>query len=180
MLPFALTSAAGAAVADRAVAGRGPRAVLLTGQAAGAAGSLILATAPSDAPYWALAIALFLLGICQAACQPAVATAAMAAAPAGYVGIASGVLTAARQTGSVLGVAFLGALAGDASDSAARASAAVAVLFVLGGAVAAVALRLPADDRLPGTSATGHIPNHRTRSHACAQSSSTRSGTRRC
>ena len=110
LLPFAATTTAGSLGAGRAISHLGVRAVLLAGQLAGAAGTAILATAGHATPYPLLASGLFLLGICQAACQPGVASAALLDAPARHAGIASGVLTSGRQAGSVLGVALLGSL----------------------------------------------------------------------
>jgi DHA2 family methylenomycin A resistance protein-like MFS transporter len=113
LLPFAATTALGSLIAGRATIRRGPRPVLLAGQLAGAGGSLLLTVATTTTPYPALAAALFLLGACQAACQPAVTSAAMLSAPPEHAGIASGALAAARQTGAVIGVALLGSLVSD-------------------------------------------------------------------
>jgi len=56
------------------------------------------------------ATATFIGGFGMAFAMPAATSAAVASAPPAYTGLAGGVINAARQTGSVIGVAVLGAM----------------------------------------------------------------------
>ena len=111
-LPFAAVTVVGPLVAGRFLSRDRVRGTLLVGMIAGAVASLILALVGAQTPYPAVAIGLVLLGICQSAAQPAVASSALIGTPTQHAGVASGVLTATRQVGSVLGVALLGGLVG--------------------------------------------------------------------
>ena len=146
-LPFAVTTTIGPLIAGRFLGRNKVRATLLVGQVAGAAGTLLLAITDQDTPYWIVAIGLLVLGVCQAASQPAVAAAALAEAPAEHAGIASGVLTSARQVGSVFGVALLGGLVSHPSRFIPDMHTALLIVtaaFVIGAALTVVATRTPA------------------------------------
>ncbi len=144
LLPFAAVTTVGPLFAGRLI-GRGwVTGTLLFGQVAGAAASLLLAFADTGTPYWTVAIGLALLGLCQSACQPAVASAALIDAPRQYAGVASGVLTATRQVGSVLGVALLGGLVSEQRSLLPGMHAAlliVTTLFVAGSLLTALFIR---------------------------------------
>ncbi|WP_051580568.1 MFS transporter [Pseudonocardia acaciae] len=143
LLPFAAVTVVGPLLAGRLI-GRGlTRATLVAGQLAGLAGSAVLAVARPDTPYWALAVGLVLLGLCQSASQPTVAAAALRAAPAAHTGVASGVLTSARQVGSVLGVALLGGLVSAQAEFMPRMHLALLIVAGLFAAGAALAATLP-------------------------------------
>ncbi|GAA1962440.1 MFS transporter [Amycolatopsis minnesotensis] len=132
LLPFAAVSMVGPVLAGRFIARGAVRGTLVAGQLAGAAGSLLLAMLGAHTGYWFAAIGLVLLGVCQSASQPAVAAATLQQAPAEHTGIASGVMTAARQVGSVCGVALLGGLlGGDVLSGLHVALLIVAALFAL-------------------------------------------------
>ncbi len=85
--------------------------LLAAGIAAGAVGAVLVGLAATDGHVWPLALAAVPLGL-TAMAMPAMTATAMAGAPRDRVGLASGVLNAARQTGGALGVAVLGALLG--------------------------------------------------------------------
>ena len=83
---------------------------MLTGLLTGAAGFCGLLLATASTPYPVLAALTFLGGFGTALTMPAATAAAVASAPAGYTGVSGSVINAARQTGSVMGVAVLGSL----------------------------------------------------------------------
>ncbi|GAA4534848.1 MFS transporter [Amycolatopsis samaneae] len=147
-LPFAAVTVAGPLLAGRFIGAGRARGTLVFGQLTGLAASVLLALSGPDTPYWTVAIGLVLLGLCQSASQPAVAATAMREAPERHAGIASGVLTSARQVGSVLGVALLGGLVSDEREFLSGMHVAlflVAALFAVGAVLASAAL--PAEAR---------------------------------
>lgn len=101
-----VASPLGGRLAARIGAGR----TMLIGLLIGAAGFLSLTLIDSHTPYIVVAILTFLAGFGMAFAMPAATSAAVNAAPKQYTGIAGGVINAARQTGSVFGVALLGAM----------------------------------------------------------------------
>jgi DHA2 family methylenomycin A resistance protein-like MFS transporter len=78
------------------------------GLGAGATAAILLATVGGDSATAAILSMLPLAAL--SFCMPAMTALAMAEAPQGRVGLASGVLNAARQAGGALGVALLGTL----------------------------------------------------------------------
>jgi DHA2 family methylenomycin A resistance protein-like MFS transporter len=89
----------------------GRRAPMLVGLPAGIAGLVLVALlSTSGVPYWVLVVPMGLIGLGISFSMVAATTAVVEAAPPGQAGLASGVLNAARQVGSALGVALLGAL----------------------------------------------------------------------
>ena len=81
--------------------------------------------------------------------MPAMTATAMAGAPRDRVGLASGVLNAARQTGGALGVAVLGALLGVGAGVSVRAAfIVVTAAYVIGVGLAGRGRRVARrDDR---------------------------------
>jgi DHA2 family methylenomycin A resistance protein-like MFS transporter len=139
-LPFAVVTMAGPLVAGKFIGRNKVRGTLVLGQLAGVVASVVLALSTQQTPYWTIAIGLVLLGVCQSASQPGVAAAALVDAPKQHLGIASGVMTSARQVGSVLGVALLGGLVSrpEGFESGMRiALLIVAALYVVGCVIAA-------------------------------------------
>jgi DHA2 family methylenomycin A resistance protein-like MFS transporter len=98
---------------------------------------------------WFNLSAVALLGL-TALIMPAMSAIAIESASAGRIGLASGVLNAARQTGGVFGVAVLGALlrAGHHGLSLEITFTVVAAAYVIG---TALALRGDRDHRRPVT-----------------------------
>ncbi len=72
--------------------------------------------------------------------MPAATSAAVASAPVGYTGVAGSVINAARQTGSVVGVAVLGSLiaSGDFLTGFHRAVAGASIVFAVAAIPVAV------------------------------------------
>jgi DHA2 family methylenomycin A resistance protein-like MFS transporter len=141
LLPEAVLVALSSALSGRLTARAGtPRPVMLAGLTLGAAGLTALALQPASASYALLVVPLMATGSGMALTMPAATTASLEAAPAELAGVASGALNAARQVGGAIGVALLGTLAAGAGGTQA-ALAVAAAAFVLGAAVAALAVR---------------------------------------
>jgi DHA2 family methylenomycin A resistance protein-like MFS transporter len=99
-------------VTGRITARLGPRPPMVAGLLLGAAGlASLLLTGPST-PYPRLLPALLGLGLGLGLLTAAVVSVAITAVPPDRSGLASGVNNTARQTGTALGVALFGALAG--------------------------------------------------------------------
>jgi MFS transporter, DHA2 family, methylenomycin A resistance protein len=80
-----------------------PRPTLLIGLVVGGAGLLGLTAAVADTPYALWVPPLLAAGFGMSFTMPAATTAVTDSAPKEQVGLSSGVINAARQTGSVLG-----------------------------------------------------------------------------
>jgi DHA2 family methylenomycin A resistance protein-like MFS transporter len=142
LLPEGLFVALSSALSGRLTARTGPRLPMLVGLATGACGLAGLMVAGKATPYATLIAPLIAAGFGMAFTMPAATVAIIEAAPAERTGIASGVLNAARQTGSAIGVALLGALlAGQVVTGLHTAMGAAAASFLAAAAVAASILR---------------------------------------
>jgi MFS transporter, DHA2 family, methylenomycin A resistance protein len=87
-----------------------PRPAMLTGLLLGAAGLLALLIADAHTPYLQLIVPLVAVGFGMAFTMPAATTAVLEGVSRERAGLASGAINAARQLGSVIGVALLGSL----------------------------------------------------------------------
>jgi DHA2 family methylenomycin A resistance protein-like MFS transporter len=119
-------------VSGRVTARFGPRWPMATGLLCGSAGLLALIPSTGSTGYLPVAIALVAVGFGAALTVPAVTALILEVAPGHQSGISAGVLNSARQTGGVLGVAMLGAIAASGSTNLPRLDTA---LFVAGGAM---------------------------------------------
>lgn len=111
MAPQALGAIIGAPLGGRITAVHTPQRAMLTGLAIGTAGFASLTLFDAATPYPVVALLTFIAGLGMAIAMPAATSAAVSAAPDTLTGIAGSVINAARQTGSVVGVAALGSLA---------------------------------------------------------------------
>jgi DHA2 family methylenomycin A resistance protein-like MFS transporter len=139
LLPLFVPLAALAPVAGWLNGRFGPRPPMLVGTslaALGAAGFMVLDTAPTLLP-----AALLLLGVGAGLFTAPVVSASVRALPAGHAGLASGLNNTARQTGTALGIAVFGGVAGSPADPGAFVGG-VHSLGALGGALWLVALVL--------------------------------------
>jgi MFS transporter, DHA2 family, methylenomycin A resistance protein len=109
MLPVTLVTGTTAYLSRRAIARFGEWPVMTAGLMTGAIGATLVAVNATHGATSLLVISTIPLGL-TAMAMPAMTATAMAGAPADRVGLASGVLNAARQTGGAFGVAVLGAL----------------------------------------------------------------------
>ncbi len=110
LLPEGLFVAVASALSGRLTGRLGPRRPMLIGLLTGTAGFAALAAAGRATGYALLVAPLVAAGFGMALTMPAATAAMIEAAPAERVGVASGVLNAARQTGGAIGVALLGTL----------------------------------------------------------------------
>lgn len=88
----------------------GTRLPVAAGLACLGVGALGLVGTRASSSYWQVGLPLLAIGVGGGLVTPAAAAALMATVDKARTGIASGVLNAARQTGSALGVALFGAL----------------------------------------------------------------------
>ncbi|MER7395338.1 MFS transporter [Streptomyces sp. NPDC000151] len=110
LLPQTAMAAVASTLGGRMTARTGPRKPMLLGLGLGALGFVGLLLAGRSTPYLELVLPLAAIGFGTAFTMPAAVAAVVESAPAHRAGVASGVLNAARQVGSAVGVALLGAL----------------------------------------------------------------------
>lgn len=132
----------------RFVAKHGPRAGLVTGMGVSATGLAVLITGAQRTPYLILAVAFGIFSVGMAVSAPAQALAAMGHAPDEHKNMASSALNTTRQTGGVVGVALLGALASAHPVLGTEIAMAIGVIACLAAAATAV-LNLPSQPSRP-------------------------------
>jgi DHA2 family methylenomycin A resistance protein-like MFS transporter len=138
LLPQMGVVAVASALSGRVTSRAGtPRPTMLIGLLVGAAGLLGLVVAGTHTAYPLLVAPLVAAGFGMAFTMPAATTAVIESAPGERAGLASGAISAARQVGSVIGVALLGAFVGNgASDVAGiRLAMVIAAVAFLAGAL---------------------------------------------
>ncbi|MGW4243568.1 MFS transporter [Nocardia sp. NPDC004722] len=140
LLPEMAIGIVGSALGGRMAARQGPRRVIVTGMAIGAAGLLGLACAGPHTPYPLLAIALLLTGFGMAYTMPAATSLTVSAAGPANTGLAAAAFNAARQFGSALGVAVLASLLTLTPAGLALPLIAAALVYLTG---AVLARRIP-------------------------------------
>lgn len=111
LLPMAVGGLVGPPLAPAIAARFGARNVIVAGLAVLAAGLLLLGLLPHPLPYPGIAVALLLVGFGTAALGLASAL-IMGAAPVDQAGSAGAIEEMSYEVGGVLGIAFLGSLAG--------------------------------------------------------------------
>ena len=142
LAPQACSAVVASPLGGRMTARIGAFPTMLTGLLTGAAGFAGLALATASTPYPLVAALTFLGGFGTALTMPAATSAAVASAPVGYTGVAGSVINAARQTGSVVGVAVLGSLiaSGDFLTGFHRAVTGASAVFAVAAIAVAVVL----------------------------------------
>jgi DHA2 family methylenomycin A resistance protein-like MFS transporter len=110
LLPQALMTCFAAFASGRVAARTGSRLPMMVGSVAGAVGLGSWWMIGSNSTYLLMVGPLIITGFGPAFMAPAATAAVMAATSTNQGGISSGVINAARQTGSVMGVAVLGSL----------------------------------------------------------------------
>jgi MFS transporter, DHA2 family, methylenomycin A resistance protein len=144
LLPEASLLIVASALSGAIMARSGPRVPMLAGLLIGGCGLTALAFTGLHTAYLLLVAPLAATGFGMALTMPAATAAVMEAAPPDRGGIASGVVNAARQTGSVLGVALLGTLVSTRlgfGDGLHAGLAVAAAAFLGGAAIAAAGVR---------------------------------------
>ncbi|CAR53924.1 MFS transporter [Burkholderia cenocepacia] len=143
LLPQAIVCSLTAFYCGRVTARTGPGFPMKVGLLAGALGLFGLTFANGNSSYVSVLIPMLAVGFGMSFTAPATVAAGMSAAPAGQAGIVSGVINAARQSGSVMGIAVLGGLIGLSSNFEYGMHLAFWVASVLfAGALLVTALRI--------------------------------------
>ena len=142
LAPQACSAVVASPLGGRMTARIGAFPTMLMGLLTGATGFAGLALVTASTPYPLVAALTFLGGFGTALTMPAATSAAVASAPAGYTGVAGSVINAARQTGSVVGVAVLGGLiaSGDFLTGFHRAVTGASAVFAVAAIAVAVVL----------------------------------------
>jgi MFS transporter, DHA2 family, methylenomycin A resistance protein len=143
VLPLAVPLVALAPVAGRLTARYGPKVPVTSGSAIAAVGAALLLAVPVSGSLSGLEIALGMLGCGAGLITAAAVAAAVRAVPPERSGLASGLNNTARQTGTALGVACYGAIAGSPAQ-AGRFVTHLHVLAVLGLALWVLAVAVGA------------------------------------
>ena len=164
LAPQACSAVVASPLGGRCAARWGAFPAMLTGLVTGAVGFVGLVLLTAETPYAVVAALTFTAGFGTALAMPAATSAAVASAPPEHVGVAGGVVNAARQTGSVVGVAVLGAMVAGGDLLRGFHSAAAAAGGVFGVAallVAAVVLAPPDPSSCPARAARRGRPGGR-------------------
>ncbi len=135
-LPLTGALAAGTRIGSKLLQAYGPAWVLVGGHLAASIGALAGAVLGVTEDQTLLSIALVAIGLGAGVTTPAMSVSILDSVDRSHSGLASGLLNAARQTGSVIGVAVLGALV----EEPATASGTRAALFAAAIALAAAAI----------------------------------------
>lgn len=131
-------------IAARVTAAIGARLTIAIGLAVMAGSSVALLWLQPGASYWAVGPQLIALGAGVGLLVPPLTSTMLGSAARQYSGVASGVLNAMRQTGSVLGVALFGSLLGGAAGFIPGAHIALVIAAVVSlGAVATILIGVP-------------------------------------
>lgn len=110
LAPQACSAVIASPLGGRVAARIGPFPTMLIGLFIGTFGFGSLIVLTGTTPYPLIAVLSFIAGFGMAFTMPAATSAAVAAAPPSHTGVAGGVINAARQTGSIFGIAVLGAM----------------------------------------------------------------------
>jgi EmrB/QacA subfamily drug resistance transporter len=121
-LPMAAMTIVFAPISGRVVGSLGPRAPLLLGGAGIAVGSLMLTGLTETTSLTWLLTAYVVFGIGFGFVNAPITNTAVAGMPADQAGVAAAVASTSRQIGATVGVAVVGATAGDVGASFVRAS----------------------------------------------------------
>jgi MFS transporter, DHA2 family, methylenomycin A resistance protein len=117
-LPMTLAAIPGAKLAGNLTAEHGPRSAMLAGPALTGAALLAMIAIGADTAYLPIALLFALAGFGQGLAIPATMAAALEIVPRHRSGVGSATINAARQTGTLLGIAILGTILADHIESA--------------------------------------------------------------
>jgi EmrB/QacA subfamily drug resistance transporter len=110
-LPMAAMTVLLAPVAGRIVAARGPRLPTVVAGVATLASALMLTRLARDTSLGYLVLSYVIFGIGSGLVNPPITNAAVSGMPASQAGVAAGIASTSRQTGTALGVAVAGSAA---------------------------------------------------------------------
>ncbi len=158
LLPFVGAIAVGVHLTGHLIGRIGSRALMVSGMALAAIGSVLFASAPTHAGYVAnLLPGLLVLGFGMGLGFPAASITAMSGVREEVAGLASGIASTAHELGGAVGVAVLAAIAAGGSTVAAGDQRAFAAAAIVGGAlVAFAAVAVPSVRPAPGTAVAIH------------------------
>jgi MFS transporter, DHA2 family, methylenomycin A resistance protein len=160
-LPLTLAVIPGAKLAGSLTAQHGPRRAMLAGFTLTGVALLAMIAIGADTPYLPIALLFALAGYGQGLAIPATMAAALEIVPRQRSGVGSATVNAARQTGTVLGIAILGTILANHVESATppafadafvdglQPSLLTAGLIVLAGAALLVAMPATRRERAP-------------------------------
>ena len=131
-LPMTAVLTVGNIIAGRLMAIRGPRMLVIAGQALAAIGYLSMLRVGADSSYIEIAIPMLLAGSGIALTVPPMTNASLSVVGPAKAGIASAVLNSARQVGGVLGVSLFGFLVRGATESAFMAGMRTSLIIAAG------------------------------------------------
>jgi EmrB/QacA subfamily drug resistance transporter len=114
-LPMAAMLLVVSPVSGRIVGNRGPRLPLVGGSVALIVSAAILTRLTATTPFGVLVVSYVLFGLGFGLVNPPITNTAVSGMPASQAGVAAAVASTSRQVGQTLGVAVLGALAGDSA-----------------------------------------------------------------
>lgn len=120
----------------------GPRLPMAIGLVLGVVGFVWLSMASVSTPYILLALPLLLIGAGMSTTMPAMTVAVIEAAPRERAGLAAGILNASRQAGGALGVAILGAFAGQLATAGGAEASGMHIAMLIAAATFVIALAL--------------------------------------
>jgi MFS transporter, DHA2 family, methylenomycin A resistance protein len=161
MLPMPLAVIPGARLAGSLTAEHGPRRALLGGFTVTGAALLAMTAIDADTAYPPIALLFALAGFGHGLAIPAIVAAALEIVPRQRSGVGSATVNAARQTGTVLGIAVLGTILANHVEAATppafadafvdglQPSLLTAGLIVLAGAAFLVAMPATRRQRAP-------------------------------
>jgi MFS transporter, DHA2 family, methylenomycin A resistance protein len=141
LLPQAIVMALTAFYCGKVTAKTGPGIPMTAGLSATLLGIVGLVFTPATSTYFEVLIPMLLVGFGMSATAPATVAAGMSSAPPGQAGITSGIINAARQSGSVMGVAILGSFLGNRDLSLHSMHTALTVTLPLYGIALALTIR---------------------------------------
>ena len=116
-LPMTMVLMAVNVLAGKLITRMGARRLMVLGQVLAALGYLLLMPVSIDGAYWRLVAPMLLAASGIALMVPTMTNATLSAVDTSRAGIASGVLSAARQIGGMLGVAIFGYLVRDTAPA---------------------------------------------------------------
>ncbi len=138
LIPMTLSTAVLATASGWIVSYIGARALAALGMLAGALGAATLVSFGLTS--WSMTVGGLFVGI-GGGTLPLIVAAALSSVPSARVGVGSGVLNAARQSGGAMGIAILGALLQGVPLNAGLALTAIAAVFLTGAIVTFLFMR---------------------------------------
>lgn len=116
--------------------------IMVTGLSLQVAGFILLSRISADSPHWALDCAMIVVGVGSASTVPSMNHAMLASVSQRDAGIASGLMSSARQVGGVIGVAVFGILISHSNDASFRQGMSSAMLVCVASLVVCIGVNI--------------------------------------